>query len=73
MKSVLSGRKKKEKLFPKLMSARNGEVVLFSKANVGVCVHSGSTLTDVGAYSKDYTMSPFTDYEGNVCLTNEEP
>jgi hypothetical protein len=74
MKSVLSNKccEKKEKPFPKLMIGDlTGSVVLFSKEKVGTVVYnSGNGGFKVGTYLEDWG-SGFTDYEGDVCLTND--
>ena len=78
-KSVLSSKycKKKEKPYPKLMlSKETGNVFLLSKNGKGTCVHptgKGIRPFILGEDSLNLDMSLFSDYEGDVCLTNEEP
>ena len=77
MKSILSNsccKKKKEKPFPKLMKADGTQAIyLMATASEGVRVHGGENNLALGSYSNSWATWDFKDYEGGVCLTNEEP
>ena len=75
MKSVLSKKccEKKEKPFPKLMVHQNtGRVLLFSNKAEGTCVYKGSGIFRLGEHREHWSFREYSDYEGDVCLTNSE-
>lgn len=76
MKSVLSSDccKKKEKPFPKLMVHLDGDIVMFHENRKGCYVYlSGLGCSKgIGYYVNRFVMDNFKDYEGDVCLTNDE-
>ena len=57
--------------FPKLMSADNGMIVLFSEEQVGTIVRGSPGSEPIGYYSKIFAMSCFTDYKAIVELENK--
>ena len=78
MKSVLSKSccEKKEKPFPKLMVGNDyltkGVIILFNNKNTGVVVNSNNNKYRLAEYSTSWTPQYYSDYEGDVCLTNSE-
>ena len=58
--------------FPKLMISERGDLVLFSKSEVGVVVGSLSEGGDkTGYYCDAWFMPTFKDFKGRVILENE--
>lgn len=75
MKSVLSDKccKKEEKPFPKLMKhCEYGSIYLMSRSNEGTVVYSGiGSMNKIGKHFSNTLSKNLTDYEGDVCLTND--
>ena len=63
----------KELDFPKLMKLNNStRVVLFINETTGICVRDCLNFTDVGEYCDEYVPSYFTDFKGELTLTNKQ-
>lgn len=75
MKSVLSNNccEKKEKPFPKLMKhSTYGSIYLMRTVYKGTTIYAGKGSPNIiGDHFNDMSPSNLTDYEGDVCLTND--
>ena len=75
MKSVLSKGccEKKEKPFPKLMiHSCYGSIYLMKQVGEGTIVHVGEgSLSKLGDRTTNTLVKNLSDYEGDVCLTND--
>tara|TARA_R110000822_G_scaffold76214_2_gene183162 strand:+ start:187 stop:405 length:219 start_codon:yes stop_codon:yes gene_type:complete len=60
----------KDKSFPKLMIADDGQIVLFASQEVGIRITSNNSFS-TGTISNVWIMSAFKDYNGEVTLKNE--
>ena len=67
MKSIARETDKNE--YPKLMTANQGVVVLFTSESIGTVVHPGE-LDYLGDYSDVWDMSVFKEFKGEVVLSN---
>lgn len=77
MKSIAISSAEKVLKFPYLMIAKNnGCIILATEKNAcsgditGTCVHVGTSMNDLGQYSKCWGQSCFSLYEGHVDLSN---
>lgn len=61
---------KAEVPFPKLMISRKGTIVLFYEEHCGTCLKSPLGNTPIGSYSRDWDMECFSDFDGEVTLSN---
>ena len=62
-------KKAKEKGFPKLMIAKDGEMVLFQSLSVGTVIKG--VEYGIGHHSVRWAMKDFSDFEGSITLSND--
>ena len=76
MNSVTNDKKVIPVSFPCLMISITHETIILvtSKSTIntfiGTCVNTGTSTNTIGKYSKDWSMSCFILYEGDVTLSN---
>lgn len=58
--------------FPKLMITKKGTLVLFYDKNVGTCMVSIDSNSEVGRFDTDWDMSSFKDFNGSITLSNKK-
>lgn len=68
MKSTVSSRLVTSPVFPRLMVADDGQVVLFIADRTGTVVKEG--CDPIGDYSCSWHMPDFKDFTGTVTLEN---
>lgn len=62
---------KEQKPFPKLMISGKGCIVLFERADFGVCIDAGTTHNTLFSFSQCWSTEDFTDYNEPITLQNE--
>lgn len=70
MSVKINKKEKVAKRFPKLMSTEAGSIVWFFKPCCGTVVKHRAYLT--GAYVTNITMQGYSDFEGEVILSNDD-
>jgi len=63
--------KVKKESYPRLMISTTGTIVLFYAPWSGTCLRAGEPIESVGAYSTNWDMERFSDFEGTVELKND--
>ena len=61
----------KERKYPWLGISVNGTIVLFTDKSRGIVLFNAAYLV-LGSYSTDWDMEKFTDFEGEITLSNED-
>jgi hypothetical protein len=69
MKVTVKQTPRKDIPYPKLMTAKEGLIVLMIKPKCGVVIAASSY--SIGYYSDAWNMNCFRDFEGSVELQNE--
>lgn len=76
MKSVTNDKKDVSVGFPCLMKSISHETIILVTNQTtittftGTCINPGTSTNTIGKYSKDWSMSCFRLYEGDVTLSN---
>jgi hypothetical protein len=45
-------------------------IVLFTSANIGICINPGATNNKIGTYSQFWNEYDFIDYNGKITISN---
>lgn len=60
----------KERKYPWIGVSDMGNIVLFSKENLGVLIYTKSIIYNIGYQTNDWDMSCFKEFTGKVVLQN---
>jgi hypothetical protein len=72
MRSVAQSKQEKDPTYPCLMEGNgSGLIVLFYAENIGTVIHAGTDPFGIGYYASNWALSAFTEYTGEVVLSND--